>query len=185
MPAHIPPIHCPADAPAELRAPIEALFAALMPGRDDPHFDEAHDGMALAAHSPALAQALAALGGAVMGGTGFAAEADLREIVAQVVNRHFGQSYSAGARQSAARAAGLTDEHLSALATLGAGENLAFTARQRLVVSYARAVASNSVSDDLARQMIGEFGNAATVEATALVGFFAMWALFLNALRPG
>jgi alkylhydroperoxidase family enzyme len=185
MPAHIPPIHRPADAPPELRSAVEALFTTLMPGVDDPHFDEAHDGMALAAHNPAIAQALATLGSVTMDGKGFAAEADLREILAQVVNRHFGQSYAASTRHSAAHAAGLTDEHLSALATLTAAENPAFTARQRLVISYSRAVAANTVPDELTAQMIAEFGDAATVEATALVGFFAMWALFLNALRPG
>ena len=184
MSARVEPFHRPSDCTGtpEERAAVDDLFATLFGSRDDPHFDSAHDGMAIAARNPALAGALAKLGGVVFGQLGWCRRADLRELAAQAVNRHFASDYSFESRRGAALAAGLSEAQLAALG--GALPEALFSDEQRLVVEYARAVVAGQVPEPLFARMVAAFGETGAVEATGVIGFFAFWAMFLNATRP-
>ena len=144
MTARVKPFHRPADCTGspEERAAVDDLFATLFGSREDPHFDAAHDGMAIAARNPALAGALAKLGGVVVGQLGWCRRADLRELAAQTVNRHFASDYAFESRRGAGLAAGLSETQLAALA--GDLPEGLFSDEQRLVVEYARAVVAAS-----------------------------------------
>ena len=185
MPARVQPYHRPDDCAGDPheRAAVSDLFAHLFVGRDDPHFDAAHDGMAIAARSPAMAGALAKLGGVVFGQLGWSKHADLRELAAATVNRHFASDYSFEARRAPALAAGLSEPQLAALS--GDAPQGLFSEDQRLVIDYARAVATGAVPASLFERMVAAFGETGAVEATGAIGFFAFWATFLNATRPG
>ncbi|MDE2405095.1 MAG: hypothetical protein KGM17_10560 [Sphingomonadales bacterium] len=185
MTARIQPYHRPSDCigdPHE-RSAVADLFAHLFAGRDDPHFDGNHDGMAIAARSPALAGQLARLGGVVIGQLGWSQRVLLRELAAQAVNAQFNSRYSFESRRGIGESAGLSELQLEALASGEAPAEL-FDAEQRLVIDYARATAKGHVSDALFKRMVAHFGEAETVEATAVIGFFGFWAMFLNATRP-
>ena len=185
MTARVQPYHRPSDCvgdPHE-RSAVADLFAHVFAGRDDPHFDAQHDGMAIAARSPAMAAELARLGGVVVGQLGWSQRTQLRELAAQAVNGQLGSRYSFESRRAIGENAGLSDLQLDALASGECPADL-FSPEQKLVIDYARSVAKGHVSDALFKRMIEHFGETETVEATGVIAFFGFWAMFLNATRP-
>jgi len=172
----------PAYKDAATREALTSLFTTLFPNRPDAAFDEAHDGMAIAAHHPGLALQLARTGATVLGTLGWCQRGDLRELVAQVVNRRLGCDYAADSRRANARAAGLEDVQLERIRS---GTFDGFDPELRVVIDYVHAVLDGSVSDSQFRQISDRYGDAGAVELTTVISFFAFWALFLNATRPG
>lgn len=184
----LPLITTPADHPgtpdAAPRADLDALFAALFPGNPAPAFDSAHEGMAIAAHSPALAQALARTSAVVLGELGWCQQHPaLREIVIQRVFHHFGSAYGWQSRLPHAARAGLTPEQLADIPLWRASAH--FDADQRLTLEHTEATLAGAVDDALFARMQARFGNRETVECTSLVAFWSSWAMLLSALRPG
>ena len=177
--ARITPIAAPEDHPGGAEAELAALFETLFPGEDKPRFDDAHTGLAIAAHHPGLALKLAQLSGFIAGELPWSGQKGLRELAIQTVNLAIGSAYSFAARRKTARACGLSDEQLDALAS--DPESALFDPDQRLVIAYARACATGSVTDALSARMVARFGEKGTVEATALIAFWGFWAMFLGA----
>jgi alkylhydroperoxidase family enzyme len=174
MAARITPISRPGDRPD---AALAELFATLFPGRDDPHFDANHDGMAIAAHSPRLALALGRMGALIVGELPFSQRQDLRELAIQTVNRRFACDYAFASRVATGEGLGLSAALQEAL------PEAPLDGEQALVVAYADAVASGRVPPELTARAVAAWGEKGAVEATALVAFFGFWAMFLNATR--
>lgn len=179
----VTPVFRPTDHPETGEPAIDAglaeLFGTLFPGNPDPAFDMGHVGVALAAQNPGLALRLSQLSRFAALDLPWCARADLRELAIQAANRHFGSDFSFDARRGAGAAAGLSPEQLAAIPewrTSGL-----FDTEQKLVVEYAYAVASGVVPSELSTRMVAAFGERGTVEATAVIGLWSFWAMFLNA----
>ena len=176
----------PADYPgkpdAETQGEVAALFAQLFPGVADPVFDANHAGMAVATLSPKLALGLAGLSRQIALDLPWCARADLRELAVQAVNLHFHATYSFRARIAGAKAAGVSEAQLNALRdwrTSGL-----FDDEQKLVIEYALATVSGSVTDALFDKIKARYGERGAVELTAVAAFFAFWTMLLNATAP-
>jgi alkylhydroperoxidase family enzyme len=162
---------------------LAELFGTLFPGQDAPAFDAAHDGMAIAAHAPKLALALARVSGLIAGELGWCKRTDLRELAIQRRSRHFGSDYSWQSRMGHGQAAGLTPEQLADVAEWRASAH--FDGDQRLTLEYTEAVVAGAVDDALFDRVKARWGEAGAVECTTLIGFWSFWAMLLGATRPG
>lgn len=182
--SRVTPVRRPADHPActdpTVRKALDSLFEHVCPGQDKPEIDDAHAGIAIAAHNPALALQLAQLSRFIALELPFCARSDLRELVILAVNTHFGCEYALQSRIAVAEAAGISREMQSAL---GAWERShLFNEEQHLVIEFAFAVASGAVADELFARVVGEYGEAGAVELSTVAGFWSFWALLLNAV---
>jgi alkylhydroperoxidase family enzyme len=174
----------PGQLDAETREDLEEFFGTLFPGVANPELDENHAGLAVAAHNPKLALALAQLSRLIALDLPFCrARPDLRELAIQAVNLRFGSAYSFASRKGAARAAGLAEAQLDALPAWR--ESPLFDEDQRLVLAYAEAVASGDAPEPLFREVATRFGERGAVELTTVAGFWGFWAMLLNATGVG
>ncbi len=185
--ARLTAIHRPADHPQSrhegtAREAAE-LFEYLCPNSTAPQIDRSHDGIAIAAQNPRLALNLAQLSRFMALELQWCRRPDLRELAIQAVNAHFGCEYSFNSRIRAAEAAGIGIDLQRALPQWRL--NALFNAEQKLVIEYTLAVVGGKVPDDLFARVVASFGEKGTVEFTAVAGFWAFWAMFLNATRPG
>jgi alkylhydroperoxidase family enzyme len=181
--ARVTTINRPSDYPgtpdAATRADLGALFAALFPGNPAPQINKFHAGVAIAAHTPKLALSLARLSGLIAGELGWCQRKDLRELAIQTVNLHYRSDYSFQCRADIAVEAGISHEQQAALHDW-LGSDL-FDADQRLTIEYANAVVTGAVPEPLFARVKARWGEQGAVECTALIGFWAFWAMFLNA----
>lgn len=184
--ARVTLVHGPGDYPGTpddgTRADLATLFGTLFPGVEAPAFDANHEGMAVAALNPKLALTLAQTSRFLALDLGWCERADLRELAIHVVNAHYRSTYSIRSRAGIGKAFGLTDELVAALPDWRSSD--LFDAEQRLVIDYAEAVLSGTVPGDLFARVKAQFGEKGAVECTAVISFWAFWAMFLNATRP-
>ncbi|MCE7795290.1 hypothetical protein LWE61_01825 [Sphingobium sufflavum] len=179
--ARVQPVHTASDYRDD-PADAAALFGTLFPGVAAPAFDANHDGMAIAALNPKLALTLAQTSRFLALDLEWCKRADLRELAIMTVNRHYGSTYSIRSREAIALAGGISADQAAALDDWR-NSNL-FDAEQRLVIDYAQTVLSGTVPAALFEQVKTAFGEKGAVEFTSVVGFWAFWAMFLNATRP-
>ena len=181
--ARVTTINKPGDYPgnpdAATQADLAALFAALFPGNPDPEINKFHAGVAIAAHNPKLALHLARMSGLIAGELGWCQRKDLRELAIQTLNLHYQSDYSFRCRADIATAAGISHEQQAALADWRG--NSLFDAEQRLTIEYSGAVVAGDVPEELFDRVKARWGERGAVECTALIGFWAFWAMFLNA----
>ena len=181
--ARVTTINKPGDYPGTPDAAtgddLAALFAGMFPGNPDPEINKFHAGIAIAAHSPKLAQGLAALSKLMALDLGWSQRTDLRELAILAANLQFKSDYGFRSRLPNARAAGLTDEQIAALPDWQA--SALFDEEQKLAITYAHAVASGLVPPALFEQVKACWGERGAVECTAVIGFWGFWAMFLNA----
>jgi len=179
----IPPIfspdHCPEDADAETRADITDFFEQLFPGKEPPQIDAGHTGLALAAHSPNFAASLSRLTRSAVLEMAWCERRDLAELAVQAVNIHFDSGFSFESRLGNAEATGLGMDRLAALPCWRTSS--LFDEEQRLVLEYVEAAVTGKVPDDVFDRVRGRYGDKGTVELTALVGTFSLWAMLINA----
>jgi alkylhydroperoxidase family enzyme len=177
----------PGDYPGPLdeaaRDDLDEFFGSLFPGVAAPELDQHHAGLAIAALNPKLALSLARLSRQIAVELPWCQRADLRELAIQTVNLHFKCGYGFESRLAAAKAAGVGAELLAAIPCWRTTR--LFNAEQRLVVEYAEAVASSEVPAELFRRVAERYGEKGAVEFTTVVGFWAFWAMLLNAAGPG
>lgn len=172
----------PKPVPDGMAEQVGVLFGTLFPGVPNPEFDEAHEGIAIAALNPQLALTMAKATGFMVGQLHWSQLTNLRELAIQAVNVRLKSPYSFRSRTKVAAAAGISIEQQNALASWR--ESSLFDGEQRLVIEYANAVVNGKVEQDLFDRIVVAFGEKGAVECTALIGFFAFWAMFLNATRP-
>lgn len=184
--ARVTPVFRQTDYPgtpdSETEAQLADLFASLFPGVAEPAFDQGHAGVAIAALNPELALNLARISGFLAVELPWCARLDLRELAIQTVNRHFGCEYSFRSRISIAEAAGVSKQMQDALDEWQ--ESPLFSSEQRLVIEYAHATVTGKVPQPLFDRIKHSFGEKGAVECTAIISFWAFWAMFLNATRP-
>ena len=181
--ARVTTINRPGDYPGTpdeaTRANLAALFAGMFPGNPDPEINKFHAGIALAAHSPKLAQGLASLSKLMALDLGWSQRTDLRELAILAANLEFKSDYGYRSRLPNARAAGLTDEQIAALPEWQT--SALFDDEQKLAIVYAHAVASGDVPPELFDRVKARWGERGAVECTAVIAFWGFWAMFLNA----
>jgi alkylhydroperoxidase family enzyme len=172
----------PAGADAETRAGLDELFAGLFPGNPDGAIDRNHSGMAVAANSPKLAALMGQMSRFVVVELGWSQRKALAELAIRTVNHRYGSSFSNAARLGAAKAAGLSDAQIAAVPDWRSD---LFDAEQSLVIEYAEAVLAGAVADPLFARMVAAFGDKDTVECAAAIGWWAMWAMVIEATDAG
>ena len=181
--ARVTTINRPGDYPgnpdAATSEDLAALFAGLFPGNPDPEINKFHAGVAIAAHNPKLALNLARLSGLIAGELGWCQRKDLRELAIQTLNLHYKSDYSFQCRAGIAADAGLSHEQQAALASWQSSS--LFDEEQQLTIEYTNAVVTGAVPDELFARAKARWGELGAVECTALIGFWAFWAMFLNA----
>lgn len=185
--SRIKPVFRPSDYPGtpddQTRQDLGELFDALFPGVEDPEIDGPHTGMAIAAHSPKFALNLSRLTGCVVLSLPWCERRDLMELVIQSVNLHFKCDFSFETRLPYAETTGIGKERIAAL-PLWRTSSL-FDEEQRLVIEYANAVVTGEVSDELTSRAVARFGERGTIEMSAVIGTFSLWAMLINSARPG
>ncbi|MDG2005418.1 MAG: hypothetical protein P8J20_19010, partial [Novosphingobium sp.] len=97
----------------------------------------------------------------------------------QAVNLHFKSSFSFETRLANAEATGIGMERLAALPYWRTSS--LFDEEQRLVLEYVDAVVTGEVPDALFDTVKARYGEKGTVEFTALIGTFSLWAMLINA----
>jgi 4-carboxymuconolactone decarboxylase len=178
--ARITPVHRPADFVGD-PAEVAPLFDALFSGAATPAFDADHDGLAIAAHTPRLALALAQVSRIAALDLAWCGRADLRELAILTVNLHYRSSYGRRSRVAALHAAGIDDAMIAAVPDWRTSH--LFDPAQRLVIEYGQAVPTGAVPDELFDRVVAAFGERGAVECTAVIGLWSFWAMFLNATR--
>lgn len=184
--ARVTVVHTPADYPAgadeKTKTELNELFATLFPGVENPAFDAAHDGVAIAALNPSLALSLAKMSGLISLNLPWSGRTDLRDLAIQTVNVHFNCHYGFRSRIANAVKAGLSEAQQNDIPRWQSSE--LFNDEQRLVIEYSYAVVHGAVSGELFDRVKAQYGEKGTVEFTSVVAFFSSWAMILNATRP-
>lgn len=172
----------PANADDATRAGLDELFAGMFPGNPAGEIDRNHSGMAVAANSPKLASMMGQMSRFVVIELGWSQRKALSELAIRTVNSHYGSAFSDAARLGAAKAAGLSDAQI---ATVPDWRSDLFDMEQSLVIEYTGAVLRGAVDDALFARMVAAFGDRETVECTAAIGWWAMWAMLIEATDAG
>jgi alkylhydroperoxidase family enzyme len=173
------PSDYPGDPDESTRKDLADLFEHLCPGEPK---TEPHSGYALLAQSPRLALNIARLGDYIVRDMPFSQRRDLRELAVQALNLHYKCDFSFHAHLAYAQVAGVTLEQQAAI-PYWRTSNL-FNDEQRLIIEYTFAVASGDVPAGLFSRVVAQYGERGAVECTALVAWWAFWAMILNAARP-
>jgi 4-carboxymuconolactone decarboxylase len=129
--------------------------------------------------SPLLGSAVQELGEAIRFSTDLTART--REIAILIVAAHWQSSFERGAHETVGRAAGLTEEELTALRA-GRIPKLS-DAFEWAAAQFVFASANGDVTDREWEQWSPVLGNSVAVELSALVGYYSMLALQLRIFR--
>lgn len=136
------------------------------------------------AHHPLLMRRVNALGGLFMAHSSI--EPRDREVLILRVAARAGSAYEFAQHRELGRRAGVTDAQIALLTGEAAGLSAAVSASDRALVSLAdELLDGHDVSDAAWAQVRTELGwtDAQLLEALTLVGFYAMLAGVLNAVR--
>jgi alkylhydroperoxidase family enzyme len=184
--ARVTAVYRPGDYPgtpdAETQQALAELFAHLRPGSPDPEIDRDHAGIAIAAQNPRLALAMARMSGFMVLELGWCQRRDLLELAIQTVHLHYRCDFSFQARLPNMERLGL-DPHLLAALPYWRTSPM-FDDEQRLVIEYTLATVSGEVPEELFARVVAAHGEKGAVEFTTVVGWFALWAMLINATRP-
>ena len=137
--------------------------------------------LAVAMHRPELAQAMSNLGLVLRFGSTF--EPRLREFTILLTGRYWDCQFEWASHEGEARRAGLSDASIETLRTMGQTGGARFDAAdEQAIHDYGMELLTRHFASDAAYQrVLGLFGTAGVVELTALIGYYAMIALTLNA----
>jgi alkylhydroperoxidase family enzyme len=161
------------------RQDLAELFEHLSPGEPK---TEPHAGYALLAQSPRLALGIARLGDYVVRDMPWSQRRDLRELAVQALNLHYKCDFSFHAHLTYAQVSGISLEQQAAIPYWRTSH--LFDDEQRLVIEYSFAVATGDVPGELFARVAEKYGERGAVEFTAVVAWWAFWAMILNAVRP-
>jgi hypothetical protein len=185
--ARVTLVNTPGDYPGTpdqtTKTELAELFKTLFPTAENPSFDEAHAGMAIAAQSPPLALNLAKMSGFMAKNLPWAqSHRQMNELAIQALNVFFKSPYTLKSRKPAADANGITAEMLAAIPHYA--ESDLFTDEQRLVIEYTKAVISGEVPAALFAKVVEHYGERGAIEFTTAIGYWSMWTMLLNATHP-
>lgn len=176
-------VFTPEDFPGELDdktgGELAALFRYLFPEGEQ---GEPHAGYGILAQSPALALGIARCADAVIQETPWTQRSDLREVAIQALNLHYKCDFSFHAHLPIAQRWGISAEQQAAIPYWRTSS--LFDEEQRLVIEYTFAVVTGDVPEELFERVKARFGERGAVECTVAIGWWALWAMLLNATRP-
>lgn len=133
--------------------------------------------LAIAMHRPELAQAMSALGLVLRFGSSF--EPRLREFTILFTGRHWDCQFEWASHEGEARKAGLSD---ASIETLRAGGTQFEAADEQAIHDYGSELLTRHFASNATYQgVLALFGVAGVVELTALIGYYGLVALTLNA----
>ncbi len=133
--------------------------------------------LAIAMHRPELAQTMSALGLVLRFGSSFAPR--LREFTILFTGRHWDCQFEWASHEAEARRAGLSD---ASIETLRAGGTRFEAVDEQAIHDYgAELLTRHFASDATYQRVLQIFGVAGVVELTALIGYYGLVALTLNA----
>jgi len=137
--------------------------------------------LAAAMHRPGLAEAWSALGLVLRFNSSLPPR--LREFVILLVGRHWDCQFEWFSHEPEARKAGLSTETIE---TLRQGGATFAAADEQLIYDYATELLRHHHAADATYQaVLAAYGTARIVELTALIGYYCMVALTLNAHEIG
>jgi 4-carboxymuconolactone decarboxylase len=135
--------------------------------------------LAIAMHRPELAQAMSNLGLVLRFGSSFAPR--LREFTILLTGRYWDCQFEWASHEVEARKAGLTDATIETLRTGGARFD---APDEQAIHDYGiELLTRHSASDATYQRVLDLFGVPGVVELTALIGYYALVALTLNAAQ--
>jgi 4-carboxymuconolactone decarboxylase len=133
--------------------------------------------LAIAMHRPELAEAMSALGLVLRFNSSF--EPRLREFTILLTGRFWDCQFEWASHEAEARKAGLSE---ASIETLRAGGARFDAADEQAIRDYGmELLTTHFASDDTYQRVLALFGTAGVVELTALIGYYALVALTLNA----
>lgn len=137
--------------------------------------------LAAAMHRPELAEKWSDLGLVLRFNSSF--EPRLREFVILLTGRFWDCQFEWFSHEAEARKAGLSDQTIE---TLRHGGTAFDAADEQAIHDYAiELLASHRVTEATYRRILNAYGTSGIVELTALIGYYAMVALTLNAHEIG
>ncbi|HET7879580.1 MAG TPA: carboxymuconolactone decarboxylase family protein [Acetobacteraceae bacterium] len=137
--------------------------------------------LAAAMHRPELAEKWSDLGLVLRFNSSFAPR--LREFVILLTGRFWDCQFEWFSHEGEARKAGLSEQSIE---TLRQGGNRFAAADEQAIHDYAtELLRDHRASDASYRRILDAYGTAGIVELTALIGYYAMVALTLNAHEIG
>jgi 4-carboxymuconolactone decarboxylase len=137
--------------------------------------------LAAAMHRPELAEKWSDLGLVLRFNSSF--EPRLREFVILLTGRHWDCQFEWYSHEAEARKAGLSPQSIE---TLRAGGTVFAAVDEQSIHDYAtELLRSHRATDATYQRILGLFGVAGIVELTALIGYYSMVALTLNAHEIG
>ena len=137
--------------------------------------------LAIAMHRPELAEAWSALGLVLRFNSSF--EPRLREFTILLTGRYWDCQFEWASHEAEARKAGLSAQSIETLRCRGSRFD---AADEQAIHEYAiELLDRHAVDEPLYRKVQSMFGTECIVELTALIGYYAMVALTLNAHEFG
>ncbi len=137
--------------------------------------------LAAAMHRPDLAEKWSELGLVLRFNSSF--EPRLREFVILLTGRYWDCQFEWFSHEAEARKAGLSEQTIE---TLRHGGSTFQAADEQAISDYAtELLRSHRASDPAYRRILASYGTAGIVELTALIGYYSMVALTLNAHEIG
>ena len=173
------PEQFPGEQDAGTRKDLQALWDHLFPGVGQ---GEPHAGYAILAQSPRLALAISQCADAIIQDAKWTQRTDLREVAIQTLNLHYKCDFSFHAHLPIAQRCGISAEQQAALPYWRTSR--LFDDDQKLIIEYTQAVIVADVPPALFARMTERFGEAEAVECTVAIGWWALWAMLLNATAP-
>ncbi len=138
--------------------------------------------LAIAMHRPELAQAMSNLGLVLRFGSSF--KPRVREFTILLTGRYWDCQFEWASHEGEARKAGLSDASIETLRAQGtnAGESRFDAADEQAIHDYGiELLTKHFASDTTYQRVLALFGVAGVVELNALIGYYTLVALTLNA----
>ena len=168
---------------AAMNAEQRQVFDAMVNG---PRKSAPVGPLAIAMHRPELAQAMSQLGLVLRFGSTFAPR--LREFTILLTGRYWDCQFEWASHEGEAREAGLSDASIETLRAQGtnAGGSRFEAADEQAIHDYGiELLTKHFASDATYQRVLALFGVAGVVELTALIGYYGLVALTLNAAEFG
>jgi len=168
----------PLVSPASMTDAQRRVYDAMMSG---PRRSPPVGPLATAMHRPDLAEKWSELGLVLRFNSSF--EPRLREFVILLTGRYWDCQFEWFSHEAEASKAGLSEQTIE---TLRHGGTVFPAADEQAISDYTTELLRNHRASDPAYQRIlASYGTAGTVELTALIGYYSMVALTLNAHEIG
>lgn len=164
----------PLPGPNEMNADQKAVYDKIISGPRGTLVGP----LRAALHNPSLADAWQALGQVLRYETSL--PADLNELAILITARHWNSELEWTIHAGAARKAGLDDKIIEAIRSCKMPEFA--REEEREIYDFSRELLENGkVTDRVYDTLLSRWGPVGTVELTALVGYYSMVAMTLNA----